>query len=185
MKYAFLPDHETVVAMVDCFRKKLRESYKKLLTTIHEESGHQQAQAILEKLDTLTLKDFSSILTFYYHHTVKTVNKEGSDINQLLSDLDLAVSFVHRNNDCFIAHATMPSTIANEILSTMVRSITNYTFLLRGLSKTKEAEAKHHLEHGIEHLYYSCPELLKNIQTLVDQIFFVGSDSPEKTMFFP
>jgi hypothetical protein len=139
MKYHFLPDSETLVAIVDAFREKLQDSYNKLLTTIHEETGHQQAQTILEKIIALPKKNFSSILTFYYHHTVRAINAGEEDIPKLLSDLDLALSFVKAKDN--VVYEETPDTISHAILRTMGNSITNYNISLRGLPKTEEIKA--------------------------------------------
>ncbi len=181
MKYHFLPDPETLAAMVDAFKEKLQDSYRKLLTTIYEETGHQQSQIILEKIIALPKKNFSSILTFYYHHTVRAIN-EGEYIPKLLSDLDLVLAFVKEedNKSSFVVYETMPDTISHAILETMGNSITNYNILLRGLPKTEEIQAKQRLEQGVKYLWHSCPKMLENIQELVHQIFFVGSDCPQK-----
>lgn len=186
MKYYFLPDSETLVAMVDAFRGKLQDSYNKLLTTIHEETGYQQSQTILEKIVALPRKNFSSVLTFYYHRTVRTINAGGADILKLLSDLDFALSFVKakNNNDSFVVYEEMPDTISHAILRTMGNSMTNYNISLRGLPKTEELKAKQCLEQGTKYLEHSCPEMLGNIQELVYQIFFVGSDCPEENCAF-
>jgi hypothetical protein len=156
MKYHFLPDLETLAAMVDAFKGNLQNSYRKLLTTItmYKETGHQQSQTILEKMIVLPKKNFSSILTFYYHHTVRAIS-DGKYIPKLLSDLD---------------------TVGN--------SITNYNISLRGLPKTEEITVKQRLEQGVKYLGHGCPEMLGNVQELVHQIFFVGSDCPEKNCAF-
>jgi hypothetical protein len=185
MKYHFLPDPGTLAAMVDAFKRKLQDSYKKLLTTIYEETGHQQSRTILEKIIALPKKDFSSILTFYYHHTVRAIN-DGEYIPKLLSDLDLVLAFVKEkdNNSSCVVYEAMPDTISHAILKTMGHSITNYDISLRGLPKTEEIQAKQRLEQGMEYLWNSCPKMLGNIQKLVHQIFFVGSDCPQKHCAF-
>lgn len=181
MKYNFLPDRATLAAMVDAFRGKLQDSYRKLLTTIHEETGYKQAKTILENIEALPRKNFSSILTFYYHHTVRAINEGEEDIPKLLSDLDRVLSFVKEegNNGLFIVYEAMPDTIAHAILRTMGHSITNYNIALRGLPQTEELKAKQRLEQGVKYLQHNCPKALVSVQELVHQIFFVGSDCPE------
>lgn len=136
MKYHFLPDPRTLTTMVDAFKGKLQDSYKKLLTTIYKETGHQRSQTILEKIVALPKQNFSSILTFYYHHTVRAIN-DGEHIPKLLLDLDLVLAFVKEkdNNSSFVVYETMPDTISHAILKTMGHSITNYDISLRGLPK--------------------------------------------------
>ena len=156
------------------------------MTTIHEATGYQPSQTILEKIVALPRKNFSSILTFYYHRTVRAINAGEEDIPKLLSDLDLALSFVKAkdNNDPFVVYEEMPDTIAHAILRTMGNSITDYNISLRGLPTTEECKAKQCLEQGTKYLGHSCPEMLRNIQELVCQIFFIGSDCPEENCAF-
>ncbi|MCU0317857.1 MAG: HEXXH motif-containing putative peptide modification protein [Amoebophilaceae bacterium] len=185
MKYHFLPDPKTLAAIVDTFKRKLQASYKKLLTTIYKETGHQQSQTILEKIVALPKENFSSILTFYYHHTVRGINA-GEHIPKLLSDLDLVLTFVKEkhHNSSFVVYETMPDTISHTILKTMGHSITDYNISLRGLSKTEEIQAKQCLEQGTKYLWHSCPKMLENMRELVHQIFFVGSDCPQRHCVF-
>lgn len=185
MKYHFLPNPETLFAMVDAFRGKLQNSYRKLLTTIYEETGHQQAQTILEKILARPKENFSSILTFYYHHTVKAINA-GGYIPKLLSDLDLALSFVEEkdHNGSFVVYEATPDTISHAMLKTMEASMTNYNISLRGLPQKEEIKAKQRLEQGINYLGNSCPKFLENVQALVHNIFFMGSDCPQKHCAF-
>jgi hypothetical protein len=185
MKYNFLPDPETLCAMVDAFRSKLQDSYRKLLTTVYEETGHQQSQTILEKIVALPKENFSSILTFYYHHTVKAIN-EGGYIPKVLSDLALALSFVKEKDDngSFVVYEAMPDTISHAMLKAMGAAITNYNISLRGLPQKEEIKAKQRLEQGIKYLRNSCPKFLGNVQALVHNIFFVGSDCTQKHCAF-
>ncbi|MEO1256079.1 MAG: HEXXH motif-containing putative peptide modification protein, partial [Bacteroidota bacterium] len=168
--------------MVDAFREKLKDSYRRLLTTIHEETGHKQSKTLLEKVETLPKNNFSSILTFYYHHTVKAINGGEKDVPRLLSDLDLALSFVKEkdHNGLFVVYEAMPDTISHTVLKTMGSSITNYNISLRGLPKTEEIKAAQRLEQSVKYLQNNCPEMLVSVQELVQQIFFIGSDCPGK-----
>jgi len=181
MRHEFLPDYTTIANMVSSFKEKLRRSYKELLASIYEETGDKRAQILLEKIEVLNKEYFSSILTFYYHHTVQAINRGDSDIGNMMSKIELALDFSRHNTDRFLVYATVPSTVSKEILNVTGNSILNYEILLRGLSPSKELKARNNLEKGIAYLHRSCPRLLKNIQTLVDRVFFVGNDSSEES----
>lgn len=181
MKYEFLPDYTTIESMVKFFREKLQKSYKELLASIYEETGEKRAQILLEKMEVLDIEYFSSILTFYYHHTVQSINEGDNNISNMILKIERALNFSCQNTNHFLVYETMPPTVSKEILDVISNSIPNYEILLRGLSSQKELKAKSNLEKGIKYFNKSCPGPLKNIQTLVDRVFFVGSDSPEES----